>query len=147
MTSATPSMVPVTIKGIIGTPDNGESGSVRTPHHYMRLAETGGDRELYIGVGQAEAVALAFRIRGMEFLRPMTYQFMAAVLEASGGQLREVRVTSLTDGIFYAQAVLASGPVIDARPSDAINFAAVTGAPVYVAAELLDLGTRPGQAP
>jgi uncharacterized protein len=146
MPPTAPSMVPVTIAGIIETPDNEESDSVRTPHHYMLLAETGGGRKLYIGVGRAEAIALAFTIQRTEIPRPMTYQFMAAVLEASGGQLREVRVTNLTDGVFYAQAVLASGPVVDARPSDAINLAAATGAPVYVAAELLDLGTGPGQA-
>jgi Domain of unknown function (DUF151) len=70
--------------------------------------------------------------------RPQTYQFTAALLAASGGRLREVRITSLTDDVFYAQAVLASGTVVDARPSDAVNFAAVSDAPVYVAAGLLE---------
>jgi RNA polymerase sigma-70 factor (ECF subfamily) len=61
-------------------------------------------------------------------------------LAASGARLREVRITSLTDDVFYAQAVLASGTVVDARPSDALNLAAISDAPVYVAAGLLSAG-------
>jgi bifunctional DNase/RNase len=38
---------------------------------------------------------------------------------------------------------LRGGAVVDARPSDAINLAAVTGAPVLVASELLDLPVDP----
>lgn len=60
----------------------------------------------------------------------MTYQFAAALLAGSGAGLREVRVTSLAEGVFYSHAVLTNGAVVDARPSDAINLAAVTGAPV-----------------
>ena len=51
---------------------------------------------------------------------------------------RPPRRITLTDEVFYAQAVLASGTVVDARPSDAINLAAVSDAPVYVAAGLLE---------
>jgi hypothetical protein len=50
-----------------------------------------------------------------------------------------VRVTSERDGIFYAQVMLRGGATVDARPSDAINLAAVTGAPVLVASDLLGL--------
>ena len=67
----------------------------------------------------------------------MTYQFMASLLAAAGSGVRSVRVTGMTDGVFYAQVMLRGGATVDARPSDAINLAAVTGAPVYVADELL----------
>ena len=46
---------------------------------------------------------------------------------------------------FYAQVVLVSGAVVDARPSDAVNLAAVTRAPVYVASQLFGLPTGPRQ--
>jgi uncharacterized protein len=59
-----------------------------------------------IGVGRTEATALAFSLSGVDFPRPQTYQFTAALLAASGARLREVRITSLTDDVFYAQAVL-----------------------------------------
>jgi bifunctional DNase/RNase len=97
-------------------------------------------------VGAVEAVALGLTQSGQEFPRPMTYQFAASLLSSSGTGLREVRITRLTDGIFYAQAVLTNGAIVDARPSDAVNLAAITGAPVLVAAELFELPTGPGQA-
>jgi hypothetical protein len=76
----------------------------------------------------------------------MTYQFVASLLAAAGSGVRSVRVTGMTDGIFYAQVLLRGGAAVDARPSDAINLAAVTGSPVYVADELLGVpagGARP----
>ncbi|HEX6453929.1 MAG TPA: bifunctional nuclease domain-containing protein [Trebonia sp.] len=157
MTSAPPekepTMVPVTISSALlythGIEEDIEEdeGGRRVPHHWMKLTETGGERALLIGVGQAEAVALALSLDGQEFPRPMTYQFAAALLESSGTQLREVRITRLTDGVFYAQAELSNGAVVDARPSDALNLAAITGVPVLVASDLLDLVSRPGPAP
>ncbi len=148
-------MVPVTISTAIingaalgrefkFAEDPGAEGAVaglrvRKPVHFIKLAEDGGERTLQIGVGAAEAIALGMTQSGQEFPRPMTYQFAASLLTGSGAGLREVRITRLTDGVFYAQAVLTNGAVIDARPSDAVNLAAITGAPVLAAAELLDL--------
>jgi hypothetical protein len=73
----------------------------------------------------------------------MTYQFMASLVAAAGSAVRSVRVTRVADEIFYAQVTLRGGAVVDARPSDAINLAAVTGAPVLVASALLDRPTDP----
>ncbi|HSZ40755.1 MAG TPA: bifunctional nuclease family protein [Trebonia sp.] len=149
-------MVPVTISPAIISRaalhewlelrEPGESGRhLRHADHFIKLTEDGGDRALYIGVGAAEAIALSLTQSGREFPRPMTYQFAASLLAGSGSALREVRITRLTDGVFYAQAVLTNDTVVDARPSDAINLAAITGAPVLVAAGLLDLSFGPDQ--
>jgi bifunctional DNase/RNase len=71
----------------------------------------------------------------------MAYQFMSALLEAAGGRLAEARVTRLDDGTFYAVAVV-DGPggrrELDARPSDALNLALVTGAPILVDPAVLE---------
>ena len=135
-------MVPVTIGGVVRS---AEEGSPRGERFSIRLDEVAGSRRLYIGVGDAEAAALAFSLQGTEFPRPMTYQFAAALLGAAGSGVREVHVTGFAEGIFYARVVLLNGAVVDARPSDAVNLAAVTGAPVSVARELLDLPTGPRQ--
>ena len=84
-------------------------------------------------------MALAFSLQGQEFPRPMTYQFMAALVAAAGSAVKAVRVTGMRDGIFYATVMLRGGATVDARPSDALNLAAITGAQVYVAPELLSL--------
>jgi uncharacterized protein len=131
-------MVPVTITGIVR-----EHVSVTDPRErfYIRLksAVDGDSRRLDIGVGDTEAASLGFTLQGALFRRPMTYQFMASLIEAAGSDVRSVLVTKMTDGIFYAQVTLRGGAVVDARPSDAINLAAVTGAPVSVASDLLEL--------
>ena len=136
-------MVPVTITGVVrGTED--EPG--RGERFFIELAAAAGDaRRLRIGVGDAEAAALAFSLQGQEFPRPMTYQLMASLVAAAGSAVRSVRVTGMTDGIFYARVMLRGGATVDARPSDALNLAAITGAPVFVAGELLGVPASPRQ--
>ncbi|HEV2893886.1 MAG TPA: bifunctional nuclease family protein, partial [Actinomycetota bacterium] len=105
------------------------------------LTEEAGDRRLSIWVGAFEALQVAFALEGTELLRPMAYQFMASLLEATGGRLAEARVTRLDDGTFYGVAVV-EGPAggqleVDARPSDILNLALLTGAPIRVDPEVL----------
>jgi RNA polymerase sigma factor (sigma-70 family) len=100
------------------------------------LEEEAGGRRLSIWVGAFEATQVAFALEGTELPRPMAYQFMTALLEATGGRLAEARVTRLDDGTFYGVAVV-EGPAggqreVDARPSDILNLALLTGAPIRV---------------
>jgi len=105
------------------------------------LDEEAGERRLCIWVGEFEATQIAFALEGTELPRPMAYQFMSALLEAAGARLAEARVTRLDDGTFYAVAVV-DGPggrrEIDARPSDALNLALLTGSPIQVDPEVLE---------
>ena len=104
------------------------------------LTEEAGGRRLCIWVGAFEGLQVAFALEGTELPRPMAYQFMTSLLEATGGRLAEARVTRLDDGTFYGVAVV-EGPAgtreIDARPSDILNLALLTGAPVRVDPEVL----------
>jgi bifunctional DNase/RNase len=138
-------LVPVTITGVVRGSNDGPGRSER---FFIELAAAGeGDaRRLRIGVGDAEAMALAFSLQGQEFPRPMTYQFMAALVAAAGSAVKAVRVTGLRDGVFYAAVMLRGGATVDARPSDALNLAAITSAQVYVAPELLGLPAVIGES-
>ena len=53
-----------------------------------------------------------------------------------------MRVSRLADSVFYAVAVLADGSEVDARPSDALTLALVTGAPIAVEPAVLDASER-----
>lgn len=112
--------------------------------HVMILAERAGNRELPIWIGPAEAIALALTIQATETPRPFTYKLAASLVEAADASITEVRITRLIDGVFYASVVV-RGPggerEADARPSDAVNLALATGAPIRVSADLLDLVT------
>jgi len=109
------------------------------------LDEVHGDRHLVIEVGSPEAFSLAATLGGTEWRRPMTYQFMAAVVESLGSRVRQVRLDRVIDGA-YAATVELEGPagtgLVDARSSDALNLAALANAAVFVAAQVLDENER-----
>lgn len=139
------------------TPDEGEFVEMRVvdvrrrfkgddapPAYVVVLAEIGGGRRLPIWVGEPEGTAIALHLEGVETPRPMTFAFLASALAATGGRLREVQIDRLAETVFYATAVI-EGPNgaqrVDARPSDALNLALLTGAPVRVASAVLDAVT------
>jgi RNA polymerase sigma factor (sigma-70 family) len=115
------------------------------------LQEEAGERRLCIWVGGFEGLQIALALLGTEPPRPMAYRFMTSLLEATGGRLAEARVTRLEDGTFFGVAVV-EGPAgtreVDARPSDVLNLALLTGAPVRVDPSVLaqasesELGAR-----
>lgn len=118
---------------------DGPDDPLRRPHIVV-LRERNGTRRLPMYTGSAEAVALACSLDATEMPRPMTYQLAANLLTAAGSRLTEVRITRLAEGVFYA-VVVVEGPggvvEVDARPSDALNLAVVSGAPVRVDAAVL----------
>lgn len=113
-----------------------------TARHILFLEERGGDRRLPIWIGPAEATALAIVLDDVQLPRPGVYQFAAALLTAAGSRLREARITELTESTFYAQAILVDGAVVDARPSDALTMALLTGAPILVSPTVIEQAAR-----
>jgi RNA polymerase sigma factor (sigma-70 family) len=93
---------------------------------------------LKIWVGPAEAAIVAVMLEQVEMPRPGPHDLALALLAASGGAVREVRITRLAEKIFYAEVVLTDGTAVDARPSDAIPLALLTGAPLLVDPDVLD---------
>ena len=63
---------------------------------------------------------------------------MKDVLEATGNELTEVRITDVKDGVFYALLVFGSGAEVSARPSDSIALALRTGTKIVCAEAVLD---------
>lgn len=116
---------------------------VRRAGERFILVLKGEGRDLKIWVGPAEAYAVAAMLEQVDLPRPMTHDLTVALLAASGSSVREVRVTRLAETIFYAEVVLADGTAVDARPSDAIALALITGAPLLVDPEVLDSAVPP----
>jgi RNA polymerase sigma factor (sigma-70 family) len=116
-------------------------------HHIMILTESGGERQLPIWIGPAEAGALAMTLESTETPRPFTYKLAASLVSAAGAGIAEVRITRLQPPIFYA-AVLVDGAQgrreVDARPSDAVNLALTAGAPIRVDGALFDMEVLAG---
>jgi bifunctional DNase/RNase len=127
-------LVPMRVSKAVGLKD----GDGRS--QYIVLDELDGDCHLVVGVGFAEAIALGASLQGLQWGRPMTYQFTAALVRSLGGHVREVRLDRIVEGA-YAATVEVEGPqgvgLVDARSSDALNLAVLTQAPVFVAPEML----------
>lgn len=119
-----------------------ESG--KPANHVVLLEEVAGTRRLPIWVGEAEGTSIAIQLEEATMPRPLTAAFTASLLQAAGGKLREVRIDRLTGSVFYATALIegkAGTGTVDARPSDAINLALLTGASIYVDVAILETGS------
>lgn len=101
------------------------------------LKESDGSRFLPIWVGAVEATAIAFAQQGVMPPRPLTHDLLKEVIAATGNKMREVFLSEIRDGVFYAELVFDNGLEISARPSDAIALALRTGTPIYGASTLL----------
>ena len=105
------------------------------------LREVGSDRQLPVIVGAFEAQAIALALEGMKMPRPMTHDLISTMLDDLGADIREVVITDLIDGTFYAKIFLEvfdyENKEIDSRPSDAIAIALRVVASVFVSEDVM----------
>jgi bifunctional DNase/RNase len=106
------------------------------------LEETEGPRLLPIWIGLYEGGSIGMALQEeQKFPRPLTHDLFLNVLNAFGGAIRKVLVTSLKDSTFFAEIhVEMEGKtvVLDARPSDSIALAVRQKCPIYVADEVFE---------
>ena len=98
-------------------------------------------RTLPIFIGAPEATAIAFALQGMDTPRPMTHDLIRDLLEALDADVVRVVVTELKTSTYYAEIVLLQSGrevAVSSRPSDAVAVAVRTGAPLFVADDLMD---------
>jgi uncharacterized protein len=99
---------------------------VPTNQPIVLLREDEGQRYLPIFIGPPEATAIVYALQGMETPRPMTHDLFKTVLDDMAVQLKQVEITELHDGTFYAEIELTRNGDnfrISSRPSDAIALA------------------------
>ena len=116
-------------------------------HYVIILFDEAGQRLLPIWIGPFEAYNIAIQLLGEKPTpRPMTYDFIANLLNAAGAVLEAIQISSLEDFTYYATAVLRLGETtceIDARPSDSMALALRMGSKIFVAEAIL---TKAGRA-
>lgn len=98
------------------------------------LGELNGPRRLPVIIGSTEAQAIAIAIEGMSGPRPMTHDLFKNTLETLRTELREIIISDIKEGIFYARLVLdRDGEIIevDSRTSDALALATRFDCPIY----------------
>jgi len=121
-----------------------------TDHQMIVLKERDGQRRFPIRIGIAEAVAIDRRLKGVSFVRPMTHDLLASVIEHLGGRLEKIVVTDLRDvdvdgmarGTFFARLFIRqNGQLVevDSRPSDAIALGIANNTPIFVVDWVLNM--------
>jgi len=107
----------------------------------LLLQESEGEqRTLPIYIGTPEATAIAYAVQGVEVPRPLTHDLLADVISKLDAETEEVVITSLEGSTYFAELRLRrldGVTVVSARPSDAVALAIRTGAPLFVADELM----------
>jgi hypothetical protein len=105
------------------------------------LLTTPDNRYLPIFIGFYEAVSISNALNGSTPVRPLTHDLFNDTLLALNTTLRDVRVDSIEDGVYYATMTLKthSGELsIDCRPSDGIALAVRQKSPVMLCEDLLN---------
>jgi len=117
------------------SPSQSQSGSFA-----LVLGEEYGNRRLPIIIGMFEAQAIAIEIEKIVPNRPMTHDLFKSFAEKFGFTVREIVISALQEGIFFARIVCTDGTretVIDARPSDAIAIGIRFNVPIYTYESIL----------
>lgn len=105
----------------------------------LLLKEVDGPRRLPIVIGEPEAQAIANELEGVRPQRPMTHDLLRSVIETLGASVKEVLISEIKEGTFYAKVVFEYSDLeVDARPSDAIALAVRCGAPLYINEDIMD---------
>ena len=108
----------------------------------LLLKEIEGSKFLPIWIGSNEANAIAFAQQGLNPSRPLTHDLISDLLDRTGVILTAVHITSLEDGIFFAELILRNEtsplPPLSCRPSDAVAIALRCKSNILVDLELLE---------
>jgi len=132
----------VTVAGVTVDP------ATKSPIVLLRDPETGNVVPIWIGLLEANAIALA--LEGTELPRPMTHDLMKSILHATGTRLRSVEIADIRESTYFALLHLEGNGEsvhIDARPSDAIALALRCGARILVSETVLAKSSIPAPDP
>ncbi|MFN0200076.1 MAG: bifunctional nuclease domain-containing protein [Bacteroidia bacterium] len=109
-------------------------------HFALVLEEVNGNRRLPIIIGPPEAQAIALEMEHLRPQRPMTHDLMFNICFQFDLRLKEVVITDLLEGVFYAKLMFEHHDIaeeIDSRPSDAIALAVRFNVPIYTVEKVL----------
>jgi bifunctional DNase/RNase/DNA-binding transcriptional MerR regulator len=113
--------------------------------YVVLLREADGERILPIWIGQPEATALVLQRQGATLPGPLGHDLTVALLGMLNARIERVVIERLHDATFFATVTVMSGGdprEVDARPSDALNLAVRSGAPIQVAGSVFDAAGR-----
>ncbi len=116
------------------------------PDHWVVQLTDATDRKLPNHIGQCEAMAIAQRnMPGFDPQRPLTQDLALALWRRLGGELVQLRIDDLLEGIYYSKLTVkqhGEAVEIDCRPSDGLALALTASVPIYVADTVMHRGGK-----
>ena len=114
---------------------------IRQQRPVVVLKEVSGERYLAIWLGSDMAQAITFALQDQETPRPMTHDLLLNTIEMLGGKVKEVRITSLKEDVYFARIIIEQDGdthSIDSRTSDALAIAVRSVANIMASQELME---------
>lgn len=109
--------------------------------HAVILSPKGSDTIVPIFIGDAEAMAIALRLRRTSPPRPLTHDLLEKVIRSLGARVTKIHIDDLRDSVYLGRVFLAQGEKaveLDARPSDSIALAIGSAVPIFAARKVVD---------
>ncbi|HRZ43034.1 MAG TPA: bifunctional nuclease family protein [Bacteroidales bacterium] len=107
----------------------------QTGSYALFLDEIGGNRRIPVIIGAYEAQSIVLELEQIKPPRPVTHDLFKTLALAHGITVREVTISRLANGIFYAEIhtedAAGNEKVIDARTSDAVAIALRFKCPLF----------------
>ncbi len=106
----------------------------------------GNDEKIFvIYVEQGIGTAIQHAVNEVQFERPMTHDLMITLLDGLGAEVERVIINDVKESTFFARLIVSMENElghkiieIDARPSDSIVLALMSGKPLYVTQTVLE---------
>ncbi|UCD09855.1 MAG: bifunctional nuclease family protein, partial [Dehalococcoidales bacterium] len=135
-------MIKVTVADVIKKERKDEEG-ITQAQCVIVLQDEVGKRALPMWIGSHEGDIIAMGLKEFSFphRRPLTMNFFINLLQTIDAEVEEVRVEALKGMTYYGIVKIRCGKnvsEVDARPSDAIALAVLTGTPIFVAEDVLE---------
>ncbi len=122
--------VPLSVEKVAPAGDN---------RHIVFLTDVEHDRILPIDVGLTEAIAIDSRLNDRNYKRPLTHDLMDNAIRGLGGDVVQVHIHTLDEGVFHARVSVRQKRRLlhlDARASDGIALAIGRDLPIWMDADL-----------
>ena len=133
-------MVKVTIADVVKQERTDKQGHSHA-WYIIVLRDEARKHALPIWVDPFAGQSIATGLGEFSMQRPLTFNFFVSILEAINARVEQVRIATLKGNTFYAIVKMRRGKSVsevDARPSDALALAVLTGSPVFVAEDVLE---------
>ncbi len=125
---------------VLGVFEHSDASGAGNGQTFVLLQDNMG-RKVPIFIGRFEAFAISMSMESEEVDRPMTYDLLHGILDRIGANVERVVIDDLWQDIFYAKLTITHGTEsyeIDCRPSDAVNIALRSRAPIYMAEAVIE---------